>query len=204
MGATLNADIGATSFPANVDSVSAGTTLEGQRSWGFQIGSDSGSPITNPTISIASGYTPSLLEPEFGSPATSLPVVFSGPEVLDTNGGVGMGSSIDATFQTRCDTSRSVSPLIVPVGGGQQTLTYTFSCTGVDSVGLGVALGLPGASVVSSTPPSGLDVSATLNLPAEGGVAFGLGNVQSGTQYTGSFVLQVPNPFGSHSRISLT
>ena len=206
VSAQVNAAIG-TGVPANVNDIASATTLTGQRNW-FALGIGSTGPVPNtvgdenPTVSVASGYDPSLLDPGFGPPASSLPIVFSGQSALNlpqNEGGPGIGSTIEASFQSPCDISRSVAPLTIPVAGGHQTVTYSIRCTGIDSLNVGIGLGVPGASIVSFAPPTNLGQGEQLlapGLPSNGGGGFGLNGVQPGKLYTFSFVLSVPNPYG--------
>jgi len=183
------------------DSVASGTSFantsfleNGFNMWNYS------SDALNASISVASGYDPSVLS------ATSLPIVQSQPSLPTGGGHLGLqveGFDPTTTAVAGCDTSRSLLPLMVPVGGGQQTFTVTFRCTDpvITNVGAQFYVGVPGATVVSFTPPSNLDqeeqLSAPGPLPTSAG-AFGLdiGQIVTGKTYTASFVLQVPNPFG--------
>ena len=190
------------------DSVASGTSFanpfleNGFNMWNYS------SDALNASISVASGYDPSVLFNLLtDAPATSLPIVQSQPSLPPGGGHLGLqvgGFNPTATAVAGCDTSRSLSPLVVPVGGGQQTFTVTFHCTDpvITDVGAQFYLeGLPGATVVSFTPPSDLQDGEQLNAPGplpESAGAFGLniGQIVTGKTYTASFVLQVPNPFG--------
>jgi hypothetical protein len=55
-GAQSNGFVG-----AGVDRVSGTTTFTGTRSWVFSLTNRSGSPVTSPTVSVDSGYDPTLL-----------------------------------------------------------------------------------------------------------------------------------------------
>ena len=200
----------ATEVSQSTNSVTTATTFTGQWNWGFQIGNfQPENTVTNPTISVASGYDASQLDPYFGAPASSLPIVVSQPSLPSGSTlNLPIGSMIEGTFNPGCDTSRSVSPLTVPVGGGDQTITFTIRCEdpGVVNVNGGVQGFLPGSTLVSFTPPSNLDQGEGLNAPpnswfgAPGDVSAGFGigveNLITGKQYTFSFVVHSPNPFG--------
>ena len=47
-------------LPPTTTSVQAGTTQNGTRLWDFFLGNNSSTPVTSPTITIDSGYSPSL------------------------------------------------------------------------------------------------------------------------------------------------
>ena len=188
----------------STDSVASGTIFEDAvGEWGFNMQNYSSDALTNPTISMASGYDPSVLYPSWDGPATALPIVRSQPSLPPGSGfGLGGGGFVPVTAVAGCDTSRSLSPLMIPVGGGQQTLTVTFRCTDPGVTGVGNQIyALPGATVVSFTPPSNLDQGEQLNTPGPLPTpAFGFGiqidRIVTGKTYTASVVLQVPNPFG--------
>lgn len=205
---TVDAGVAA-GVPASTDSVAAGTTLDATAYWDLGIGNPLSQTVTNPTISVASGYDPSLLDPDYGDPAAALPIVFgqpalSGESKLDH----GLGSTIDRTEQPGCDTARAVSPLVVPVGGGQQTITFTIRCNDAagTAVNGGLFVGVPGATLVSFVGPLNLDQGETLFGPpgswfgnpgdVNAGFGIGLENLVAGKTYTFTTVIQTPNPFG--------
>ena len=196
------------------DTVASGTTLVGVRKWDVGMGELNGGTLTDPTVSVASGYQPSQLADCCGEPFTSLPIVQSNPG--GSSAGFEITSALTATLQPRCDTSRSVSPLQVPVTGGQQTVTLTVRCTdpAVTSIEPSVSMGSgtagPEVSVVSFSPPANLDQGEDLCLsgcPNGGGggnggggkpvgVGFELDNIVTGKQYTFTVVFNTENPFG--------
>ena len=212
LDASVSSGTGA-NVSAMTDAVAHGTTLSGHSllGWQFGIGNlQSGNTVTDPTISVASGYDASQLFPNFaGVPASSLPIVATQPSLAPgTNLGLGLGSFIPAATTPGCDSSRSVTPATVPVGGGEQTFTFDITCfdPGVRSVNGGVQQFLPGSTVVSFTPPSNLDQGEGLNAPpdswfgapgdAHAGFGIGVENLVTGKQYTFTFVVDSPNPFG--------
>lgn len=210
----LNANVSSVTgadVSASTNAVAHGTTLDRNSSlnWQFGLGNSQGDVVSNPTISVASGYDASQLFPNFGVPASSLPIVVTQPSLAaGANLGLGLGSSIPAGTTLGCDTSRSVTPASVPVGGGDQTFTFSVTCLdpGVRSVNGGVQHFLPGSTVVSFTPPSNLDQGEGLNAPpsswfgapndADAGFGIGVENLVTGKQYTFTFVVHSPNPFG--------
>lgn len=188
------------------DSVASGTSIAHARvENGFNMWNYSANAV-DAAISVASGYDPAALFGDFGGPATSLPIVQSQPSLAPGGGHLGLqvfAFNPTATAVAGCDTSRALSPLMIPVGGGQQTLTFTFRCTdpGVTDVGTQFYFGMPDATVVSFTPPSNLGQGEQLGGPgplptSAGGFVLRIGQIVTGKTYTASFVLQVPNPFG--------
>lgn len=202
----------ATGVPATTNSVTHGTSFGNGVSWfwGFDIKNfQPGNTVTSPTISVASGYDPSQLFPNFGAPASALPIVLSQPSLPSGSDlQLGLGSSIAATLVPACDTSRSVTPATVPLGGGDQTFTFSVQCfdPGVRNVNGGVGHFLPGSTVVSFTPPDNLDQGEGLNAPpsswfgapgdAHAGFGIGIENLVTGKQYTFTFIVHSPDPFG--------
>lgn len=211
LSASVSSGTGA-NVSATTDAVVHGTSFSGGLSgWQFGLGNfHPGDTVTNPTISVASGYDPSQLFPNFaGVPASSLPIVVSQPSLPTGSGlSLGLGSFIPANTTPGCDSSRSVTPATVPVGGGDQTFTVTVRCfdPAVRNVNGGAQQSLPGSTLVSFTPPSNLDQGEGLNAPpnswlgppgdAHAGFGFGVENLVTGKQYTFAFVVHSPNPFG--------
>lgn len=192
-------------LPATTDSVAAGTSLgiPAIRYWGLNMQNFQQDAITSPMESLASGYDPSQFFDSNGVPATALPFVFSQDSLQPGNNFASfVQSSLPATLVPGCDTTRSISPLSVPTGGGQQTVTVTFRCTdsGITDVAANFGLQLPGATLIEFDPPSNLDEGEELFGPSPPSPAgfFGLNlqNIVTGKTYTATFVLQVPNPYG--------
>jgi hypothetical protein len=196
-------------LPQSTNAVASGTTLSGGLFWKFNIANFlSSSTVTDPTISVSSGYDPSRLDP-FWTPASSLPIVASQPSLgPDGDLGLALGSSLPGSFQTGCATSRSVSPLLVPPGGGEQTITFTVRCIdpAVTSVNGGIGQLLPGTTLVSFGAPPNADRGEFVIGPpgswfgSPGDMSAGLGigilNLVTGKPYTFMLVVQSPNPFG--------
>jgi hypothetical protein len=115
------------------DSASASATQSGHRSWFFIIRNQSGSAVTNATISADSGYSPSLFQQsgKCGPAFSSFPVVVANQAALpsgqELNGG--LCSSIPVSFTTGFNSSRSVTPLEVPNGGGDQSVAVSMTLT---------------------------------------------------------------------------
>lgn len=197
-GPQLNAQL-----PPGADSSSATTSFAGYPTWTFQLKSGSDSGVTSPTISVATGYDPALLKimnPPV--PVTSLPVTYTQPS-LAPFGGMNtrpiIGPNIPLTFQTGFASTRSVSPLVVPAGGGDQVVTLTVTPIDPAIRGVGIILSdnIRGTTLVSFTPPSNLSNGEFFSGPNPQQIAgWNLGNVQTGKTYAMSAVIHVPNPFG--------
>jgi hypothetical protein len=184
----------ATVGPA-VDSVQAGDSLAGTLNWFFVI-DDFDLSVTNPTITVDSGYPASAFT---GLGASSFPVTVTQASLdagqsFFSNPLAQFGvTTIPTTMTAGFDSSRSVTPAVVPVGGGDQqvTVSVTPQTTGPDYK---VSVGdLPGVTVTADSGPSNLDQGETLDeLPGE----FDLNNAVAGKTYTFTFTDSVPNPYG--------
>jgi len=109
-------------FSTDTDSVSGSQPVTLGEGWDFSIRSaQSPQAITDPTISVSSAYPTS----DFPG-VTSFPMTQTEPS-LPVGGNMDFQLSSTLTTQGTIgfDSSRSVSPLIVAPGGGQQTVTVT-------------------------------------------------------------------------------
>lgn len=107
----------------NDDDVVANEVLQGRRGWRFSITNHS-STVTNPTIQINSALNPGLFPNVIGgfpftknTPSLGFEQTFTVNEFENTNVAVIYTAGYTAT--------RVVSPLLVPSGGGNQTVTVT-------------------------------------------------------------------------------
>ena len=201
-GSELAADINlgfVAQLPTTVSTTSAASTLSGFPNWGFLLSNASGVPVSNPLITVNSGYSAavfgdSLPPPGFPS-SCGQPTLASGqtiqfPELE--------GNSLPTTFSLGFDSTRSVSPQTVPVGGGQQTVTVTATLQD-QRYGAGnqlqVAIGLgTGDTVVSTTSPSNLGQGEFLTAnPSQ--ALWTIGQAVLAKQYTFSAVINYANPF---------
>jgi hypothetical protein len=191
-------------LPPTTTSAQAGTTQSGTRNWNFFLGDNSLTSVTNPTITIDSGLSPSLFPGVSSFPVTESQASLAPGQQFQGN----LNSNIPVSFTPGYDSTRTVSPLTVPAGGTQQTVVITI--TPVDAryalppdgfVGFNIILGseVPGVSLVSTTNPNNLDQGEELQIitpPAFGLFQWRLGSTQLNKQYTFTAVLNVPNPSG--------
>ena len=136
--------------------------------------------MTNPTVTVDSGYPVSAFPGLSG--ATSFPVSISQPSLAPGQSffpNANFISNIPVTMSPGFDSTRSVSPRIIPVGGGHQQLTVTIT----PRTTLG---GYKVAIYNSVTGVSISQVSGPINW----------NGLQAGTTYTIVYDLTVPNPFG--------
>jgi hypothetical protein len=189
------------SLPVTATSAQAGTMQNSLRNWGFGMLNVSPTPVTNVTGSFESGYDPSLFPGVVAFPVTRTissiaPGQVWGPSPLLSN--------IPVNFTLGYDSTRTVSPLTIPVGGTQQTVTITITARdsryidAPDAEGafiITIDSNLPGISIVSTSNPNNLDQGETLVSPY-GHAQWRLGSPQLNKQYTFTAVLNVPNPFG--------
>jgi len=156
-------------IPTTVSSVSAGTIQAGFRNWYSFLWNRSQTTVTNATVSVMSGYAPSLFDN-----VSSFPYASTDPSPLPPDQPYAAGdlwpkytlpqNMVHVNYSLGFDSSRTVSPAVIPAGGAQQTLTITI--TPVDSrylatsnqqhVGFSIIFrsNVPGVTVVSTTNPS--------------------------------------------------
>ena len=193
--------------PVQLDTLASGTSLPATLNWaaGFSSQPPDFPALPDPTVAIDSGYPASELSFCNGGtptgPVGALPIVVSDPG--STGVGTGICSMIPATIQTGCDLTRSVTPLEVPVGGGNQTFSVTVRCTdpAVNEIQSYVGAGTDGAwASLSSFEPPDLSQGEQLASPTQvkpGEFSLDLSGVVTGKPYTFTFVFAIPNPFGA-------
>jgi hypothetical protein len=214
LNATIDSEVYLDFASPATDSIAGGTTFTGNLFWNIGIANQSPGPVSAPAISIASGYDPSLFfaNGSFFS-TSSFPFTASQPSLDPQSAfGISLGSSLTASAPVGCDTSRSMSPAIVPLGGTEQTITFTVRCTDptVDSLNGGMSLFAPcdnldalcsgptAFTFVSFSPPQNLDQGEQWNDSVSNqpvGLGFNLANLVTGKQYTMALVVQTPNPY---------
>ncbi len=181
-------------------SAQAATMQHGNRSWGIFLSNNSQTSVTNAAITVQSGYDPSLFPGVAAFPVTYTQSTLAPGQQLVS----GLPpSNIPVDFTLGFNSTRAVSPVLIPVGGTQQTVTITM--TSIDSryapaiTGFLVDLDstLPGVSVVSTTNPNNLDQGETIGTSVPFGLfQWQLHSPQLNKQYSFKAVLHVPNPFG--------
>ena len=198
-------------LPPDATSVQAGTTQSGTRSWNIFLGNNSQTSVTNPTITVSSGLSPSLFPDEVSSfPVTASQNSLGPGEGLSALPTGDLNSLIPVSFTTGYDSTRTVSPAVIPAGGGRQTVVITMTLADAryasppdGNVGIIVNLASPvaGVSVASTTDPGNLNQGENLQTATGAAFPFGLfewrlGSPQLNKQYTFTAVLNVPNPSG--------
>jgi len=194
------------SLPPTATSAQAGTMQNGTRNWNFFFGNDSLTSVTNPTITIDSGLSPSLFPG-----VSSFPVIYTQASLApgqQFSAGDALISDIPVSFTPGYDSTRTVSPLTVPAGGTQQTVVITITPADAryalppnGSVAFNIILSsaVPGVSIVSTANPGNLDQGEMLQIitpPASNLFQWRLSFPQLNKQYTFTAVLNVPNPSG--------
>jgi hypothetical protein len=185
--------------PATVDSTPSDFPVDGNRTWTFYLNNRSSQAITNPTISVASGLPASRLF-QNGQPVGSLPVVSSQASLAAGQRMAAtpiMGPDVAVQFQPGYRSTRSITPLVVPTGGGEQTVSITVTPIdpAIQQFNLAFNDSL-NSTLVSASTPTNLDQGESLCGSFGQLVSWDLCRVQTGKSYTFSAVLQVPNPFG--------
>ena len=201
-------------LPISATSQQADTVQNGFKIWQFNMQNNGQTDITNPTITLKSGYDSSIFDSVPSFPYIyNLPTLTPGQDystdwLMPTDAAdfniIQPNYSTAVSFTTGYDSTRTVSPEMIPVGGTQQTVTITL--TPVDSQyaselsGLGILLStnVPDVTVVSTTYPANLDQGEQVSSSSESGdlTDWTLNNSQLNKQYTFTVILNVPNNTG--------
>ena len=183
------------SFPADVDSSQGSEVLQGLRSWSVSIGERS-QAATNAAISIQSGYPASSLKGPLSASAA----------VLDQSLGLDLNSTIPVSFSPGFDSARSMSPAVIPAGGGQQSVQVTFRRTDASACvtnipGLegcrfegNLPSGWAGAAIVAVAGPSNLNQKEVFSSNWQpSGANWYLGDPILGKTYTVTVTISLPD-----------
>ena len=195
--------------PADATSVSSTSSVPGYFEWYFDLANRSSSDIASPAITINSGLDPGVFDgglPSAGFPSSCgqslLPADQSLALILQAPG-------TQISFEPGFDSTRTVSPATVPVGGGDVTITDTVTVTDDTDAGGPLTVNLPdigagqGVTLVSQTDPTDLTNGETVyhcipgNCTLPNGVpptTYALENLHVGTAYTFVTVVNVANP----------
>lgn len=189
--------------PLGTDAVSSTALLTGQRVWGFSI--QPGASVTNPTITVNSGFAPSSLGPfsagsqQPGAPLAALPYVVTQPSLSPGEQSMccaGLVSSATLVQATGFDSSRTVNPVTIPVGGATQTTTVALTDPQPNAlIKITITSVVPGATLASATGPANANQGEGLKVePSATGAGFVLGQALPGKQYDFTVTLNTPNP----------
>lgn len=166
--------------PPGVDAVTGAVVRQANPNFYLDMQNDSTSAVTDPTITISSGYTPSVFDGSL--PTSTLPSSCSLP-TLPTGDGMDLPWSfltaygVQDPYTLGYDSSRTVTPDWVPVGGGDVRVQFAVTPTDprfADGAAITVDLpevsSYPGSAVrlVSLTAPSNLDQGETVTLSTTG------------------------------------
>jgi hypothetical protein len=192
-------------------SAQAKTMQTGNRLWGGSIFNQTPTSVTNPTVSVQSGYDPSQYNFTWqGQPVTAFPVSAT-QSTLDPgqNFSGQLNSNVPVTFTLGYNSTRKVSPSKIPIGGTNQTVTMTISLMDSRyasippnvSGGIQIVVGsnLSGVSLVSTTNPKNLNQGEVLTTTTStyGLFEWNLMMPQLYKTYRFSATLHVPNSSGS-------
>jgi hypothetical protein len=163
-----------------VNAVSASQVLEGVWGWFFVI-DDTSVPVTNPTVTVDSGYPvsafPGGLAGAVGFPVSLSQGSLNAGESFFPN--ANFLSNIPVSMSPGFDSTRTVSPSTIPAGGGSEQLTVTITPrTTLGGYKVAVYNSIPAVSVSQVSGPVDWN------------------NFQPGVTYTIVYDLTVPNPFG--------
>ncbi len=207
-----NLDQDVVALPASATSALARTVQSGQRDWGFILGNNSQTSVTNPTISVQSGYDPSQYNFIWqGQPVTTFPVTATQSALNPGQefGPVPLESNVPVTFTLGFNSTRIVSPSLIPAGGTDQMVSVTVNL--MDSryasvppnissfIVVGIGSNLPGVSLVSTTNPNNLNQGEMLTTSVPSGSLFRwiLDDPQLHKAYRFTATLHVPNTSGT-------
>lgn len=209
--AIINSMIG--NVAPGVDSVAAGTTITSPRYWDIGMYTwNTSSTFTNPTITVNNDVRSSIsgnfyVQPPGGSPTftpgtTNLPYTISLSNMPDhASFTIGWSpSDVIDTFTPGFDSSRTVSPAVLPAGPGYSNQTVTVKMKAVDSryapspsilftqmwVGIG--------GNCQSISPAILGGNASCTPGDNGGAAWNFFSPVVGAEYTFTAVITVYNP----------
>ncbi len=198
-------------FTAPSDSVPANTSLLGQLTWNASMynhageGSSLAITFNHPNITINSSFSSIsgryYTDPPFiwTDTTVSFPLSYGRATLLPQTGIRQGWDSTDksTTYTPGYDSSRTVSPLIIPAGETiHQTVTvrmalqdarYTFPATGI--IGVDMGGGLSGNCLSISGLPTGSQIRCDQN-----GANWSVSNPAIGTEYTVTIVLEISNP----------
>jgi hypothetical protein len=203
--AALEVAADSVNLPATATSIQATTIQNGFRLWYSFIGNSSQATVTDPTVSITSGWDHSLFDS-----VTSFPVT-------GTTSSLGPGQSwpgpslnpaseqnpgaLSAKYTLGYDSTRTVNRPVIPPRGAKQTVTITLTPQDARygpapnpdvSFNIIIYSPLPGVTVASTTNPDNLQIVAS----SAGTFQWRLGAPILGKTYTVTATLNVPNPFG--------
>jgi hypothetical protein len=195
-------------LPPSATGAQATTLQDGYMSWYSIISNDTQAPLTNGSISVMSGYDPFLFNSVPSFPFTTIfPVLTPGEHFAGQLNSSSSENMIPATFSLGYNSTKTVSPKTIPVGGTQQTVTVTvtpidsrFSGTGAAGTAFHINLGseVPGVTVVSATyDPANESQGERVETSQESLLEWWhLYDPKINKTYTFTAVLNIPNQYG--------
>jgi hypothetical protein len=191
-------------LPDTATSLSAQAKLTGPRGWRFYLNNLSTATVTNPSVTLDSGLSPTLFQ-WGGEQVTSFPATKTQDTLLPGQTmGLDLSSSIPVRFTAGYDSTRTVDTAMIQVGGSQQTVTVTVaprdprynklqSCFDII-----VASNLPEVSLVKWSGPIGT-TNPNDNPDSLAGLRL-CGGLSTHLTYTFTATLNVPNTYGTAFR----
>lgn len=188
-------------------SVSGTTTQNGYRNWMSIINNNSQVDINNAAITYMSGYDPSHFDSVSSFPfATNFGTLTPGDS--QTAKLLPGQDAIPVEYTLGYDSAKTTNTDVIPVGGGQQTVTVTIKpldsrYISADNANASFHLfvfaddSIPGVTVASTTDPNNLDQGEQVQTTVDQGVVhWQLGMPQISKSYTFTATLNVPNTTG--------
>jgi uncharacterized repeat protein (TIGR01451 family) len=180
------------------DIVPAGTLISGHRDWVFYMNNGPATTFTNPKITIngLAGMTGILNPPGGPEGPIPFPIVITNA-ILSPSGGLRQdltGTNVTETVSPGFDSSRTMSPEIVPPGE-LQTLTVTVKLVDPRYTSLSLNVNI-GGNCQSATPPANLDQGEQIVFqtcgPGGAGMMLNGPGAVLGKVYVFTFLLQAP------------
>lgn len=197
-------------FPPSVTSMQATTVQNGSINWYSIISNDGQTPVTNATVSVMSGYNSSLFDSVSAFPFVNSFSSLAAGEGQVT-GKLNPSSSeniIPVNYTLGHNSTKTITPTMIPAGGTQQTVTVTVTLTdsrytssGMDAFHVFFNSNVTGVTLVSTTNPANLDQGEQIQTWSDEGAPTLFhwmlsGDMQLNKTYTFKAILNVPNTYG--------
>jgi hypothetical protein len=193
--------------PSSVNSVSGTKVLHGMRSWSFGMTNGNSVATTNASLSVESGYPASDFAGVSSFPVTASSATLGPNKTL----GFDLNSTIGVAFSSGFNSSRAMTPTVIPAKGGNQSVKVTFKRTnasacptnmpGLEGCGFQGHLGpgLAGAAITAVIAPKNLNQKEGFSSSfTASGANWNLNDPILGKQYALTVVISLPKEANSY------